>query len=356
MTIYLFLGAFALLGLTMLGRNKIYIYILLILMCSIIALRGMSVGTDTYGYSKTFERITANPNSWDSYVIFDPGFAYLAYLFKNVVSDNPLDCWGLMGIFYVVSFYFFAKKYSGNVGLSMILFLLQGSYFIGFNIIRQCFALSLIMCLFIHYDITNLKIRHILVIIPLILIIGYLFHPAVMIFLVIPFLSNNTIQKYATKKTLVCILVCSFVINVSGLAVEYVRRFLESTGFEGKLIAYMSRVMAEESGYSIVKLVFITVFHTYTILVSKNVKNIFLFIGTFGIIFLNLFGQIVIEFVRIYEALMVFGLIYYVQMLTEKNCYSKRAFYKPILILFLLVIYINILMKNYGEIVPYILR
>lgn len=356
MELYCGLLVLVLLAFIRLGKNKIFIYTLLLVLCVIISFRGISVGTDTYGYSKAFKVLTSNPNTWDKYISFNPGFAYLCYLFKNYISSNPLDCWGLMGVFYVLSFYGLAQKHVKNVGVAVALFVLYGSFLLGFNIIRQCFALSVVMCVMLKVGIKPLSLRTKFLLLSLIVSVGYLFHSTMMIFAIVPFYHTRLIQWIMQKKILIIILIGSFVIFATGVMVEVVSSFLDTTGMEGKLISYMSRVESEGSGYSIMKMVLVTVFHSYTIWVSKNVKNIFLFLGTIGIVFLNIFGVIVIEFVRVYEALMVFGLIYYAQLLTNKEYVSQNIFYKPVLILYLLITYSNIILKNYGEITPYVFR
>lgn len=325
-------------------------------MCLIIAFRGISVGTDTLAYSQNFNKMTGEPKTWQRYINFNPGFGFMVYLFKSWISDNPMDCWGLMGVFYVLSFYIFARKFVNEVNVAVAMFVLCGSYLLGFNIIRQCFALSVVLCIVAWLGMEKLTTRRIVLWVLSIVLTGYLFHPTMMILIVFPLYHTSLVQWMMRKKVLVFILFSSFAIFVSGVMVDVVLFFLGTTDLEGGLISYMSRVESEESGYSVVKMALITGFHLYTIIVSKNVKSIFLFMGTMGIVFLNVFGVIVIEFVRIYEAFMVFGIIYYAQMLTDEKYKPTTIFYKPILIGYVVVSYLNIIIKGYGEITPYVFR
>lgn len=353
---YLFLFFVSLLGITALSKRRAYIYVLLLLMCVIIALRGMSVGTDTYGYSETYNHLSLNPNSWDYHVVFDPGFAVICYYFKTFISSNPLDCWGFMGIFYVFSFYFFAKKYSGNAGLALVLFVMYDSYFIGFNIIRQCFALSCLMIVFTFFDLRQLCVKSRIFTFLLVALIAYMFHQTMFIFCLIPIISSPFIMKFVNKKILLAIIVGSFFVNVSGLAVNYAISFLDSTGIEGKLINYMSHVYQDESGYSILKLSLINTFMAFVIYVSNNVKNVFLLTGIMGIVVLNLLGPVVMEFVRVYESLMVFCLIYFVQMTVKGEYHTNIRIYYPVMFIIMTVLCLNYIIKGYGEILPYVFR
>ena len=325
-------------------------------MCLLITLRGMSVGTDTYGYSETFRHLTLNPNTWDYHVIFDPGFAVLCYYFKTFISSDPLDCWGVMGAFYVLSFYFFAKKYSGNVGLALALFVMYDSYYIGFNIIRQCFALSCVLCVLTYFDLHRITLRSRMITSMLVALIAYLFHPTMFVFCLIPFLSSLFFMRYVNKKLLLAIIIGSFLVNISGLAVNYAISFLDSTGIEGKLINYMSHVYKDESGYSIIKLLLINGFMLFSILCAKGVRNVFLLTGVIGIVILNLLGPVVMEFVRVYESLMVFCLIYFVQMTVKGEYHTNIRIYYPVMFIIMTVLCLNYIIKGYGEILPYVFR
>ncbi len=356
MTEYIFLFFISLLGFTKIAQRKVFIYFILFVMCMFIALRGITVGTDTSGYSETFRYLTLNPDSWAYVVIFDPGFAVLCYYFKTFISSDPLDCWGVMGAFYVFSFYFFAKKYSGNAGLALVLFVMYDSYFIGFNIIRQCFALSCLMIVFTFFDLRQLCVKSRIFTFLLVALIAYMFHQTMFIFCLIPIISSPFFMKFVNKKILLAIIVGSFFVNVSGLAVNYAISFLDSTGIEGKLINYMSHVYREESGYSIVKLVIINGLLMFAIIVANDVKNIFLLTGILGIIVLNLLGPVVIEFVRVYESLMVFCLIFYTQLSCKGRYVAISKTYYPVLVCTMIVLCMNYIIKGYGEIVPYVFR
>ena len=356
MTEYFFLFFISLLGFTKIAQRKVFIYFILLVMCLLIGLRSMTVGTDTYGYSQTFNHLTLNPNTWDYHVIFDPGFAYLCYFFKTFISTNPLDCWGIMGVFYVMSYYFFAKKYSGNVGLALTLFVMYDSYFIGLNIIRQCFALSCVMCLFTFINLYRLNYKNRISSAMLVILISYLFHPTMLIFVLVPFISNSNLMNLLNKKILLTVIIITFVVNISGIAVNYAISFLNSTGIEGKLINYLSHVYREESGYSIVKLVIINGLLMFAIIVANDVKNIFLLTGILGIIVLNLLGPVVMEFVRVYESLMVFCLIFYTQLSCKGRYVAISKTYYPVLVCTMIVLCMNYIIKGYGEIVPYVFR
>jgi hypothetical protein len=329
------------------------------LLASLAFLRGTNVGTDVQGYTVNFIKMTTHPRTWNEIVIFDVGFNYIVAYFKEYISSNPMFCWGLMGIFYTCSFYRYAKKYvAKNLNIALMLFVLLGGYFLSFNIMRQCFAASLMLLLYSFFDIQNLSKINRYCLLTLNLLLGYLFHPAICVLLVV-FLFPALVKLYVyNKRTLIILILISFIICASKIILNTVMDFVNNMGLEGKLINYATRNASAEvdSGFSILKLIFISMAQIYVIAFSRDIKNIFIFLSTFAVVFLNLFGILVIEFARIYELLYLFGLPSFVLLCQDSRSRKKYYMNLMIVIIYGSITYWNILLKNYGGIVPYSLN
>ena len=73
-------------------------------------------------------------------------------------------------------------------------------------------------------------------------------------------------------------------------------------------------------------------------------------------IILNSFGNLVVEFARVYEIFNVFGIIYMARIWSMKRIGLQLYLYRIGVIIYSVVLFVNLLIKNYGEIVPYEFR
>lgn len=360
MILYLVLWLFLVSLCVLNPKNRHVSFFFLFFLCLLVFFRGKTVGTDVYGYSLNFDKMTDNPITWNYRIPFEIGFNYVVLFFKNYISSNPLNCWGLMGLFYTLSFYNFAKKYISNyINIALLLFVLFGTYFLSYNIIRQSFACALIFCLFTWVDIRKLTNRQILYVSLGIIAVGYLFHPTVYIFILLVVCSSTRICRIFTKKFLIVAVVLSLLLCISQVIMPFIMGLVDKFLLEGKLINYaLSNIKyGSDSGFSMQKLVLLSIFQVYTISVSKDVKNVFLLSSTLGVLFLNMFGVLVVEFARVSELLMGIGLIYWAQVWGEMRTRSSFCWvYRMSLVIYVSLLYFNIIIKNYGEIVPYVLR
>lgn len=353
-TAYLLITAFAFIS----PKQKKYSLITIIILCIIVFFRDTTVGTDVMNYSVNFRKINWHESSWNYYIPFEPGFNYFILFFKNYILNDHMICWGTIGIIYVLCFYKFAKKYTSNINVALFCFYALGTYFLVFNIMRQSFACAILLLLFSYINLNNPSKKDIIISIIGIFLIGLLFHPTIYIFYVFLLFYTKQIQNMISKKLMVFLLIISFVIFYTQAIIPLISSFIDTTSAEGKLINYATKNIQndENSGFSMLKIILITVFQTYLIISSYNPKNIFLFMGTCGVIFLNCFGILVLEFVRVYELFIVLQIIYLSEMWNVKKHNMLAKLYKPILLLYTILIFFNIIIKNYGEIVPYNFR
>lgn len=357
---YIYLLVIVLVLSSLSSKHNKYIEIVFILILSaFVFFRDETVGTDTVGYCYNYLMLTDDQKSWNPFIIFEPGYNIFLTFFKDYISENPMDVFGFCGIIYVLGFYFYIKKYDLNRTILLLLFFtLYGSYFLSYNIIRQCFALGLIMLLFAYIDIRNLNRKKRIILAIGISLIAFLIHNTMFICLIV--LLNNTkiYKKLMTKKVLIILLIISYILFLSKVILNYVFPIINYFGMVGKFANYMTRTISqgEDSGFSSLKLTAITLFQIYTIYISKDTKNIFIFFSTFAVIFLNLFVIIVMEMVRVYEIPMCLGLISFALPWDYNKKEIKERIYCFISFSYMLFSYINIIVKDYGAIEPYTLR
>lgn len=331
-------------------------YIIPTFLCLIISLRASSVGTDVVNYSKTFLRMNENPNSWNYPTPMDIGFNYFLIYFKKYISNNPMNSWGTVGIIYVIGCFSFFKRYAKSVNICLFLFIGIGSYLLGYNIMRQCFGLGLFLWITAHFNLLE-KEKWIKLII-LTILSGYLFHSTLYILLILPIYNQFLYKIRINLYYAFAVIISTLLLSKLNLVMGGIESLVEKTMAEGKLINYALRNAQNEegAGYSFFKLLLNSIFCCYTIYTLKEVKNLYAFILLFATCFINLFGNIVVEFARVYELLMVIGLICISDLFGSNINSLKGNLYRFATILYASLLYANILLKNYGEIVPYITR
>ena len=84
--------------------------------------------------------------------------------------------------------------------------------------------------------------------------------------------------------------------------------------------------------------------------------DLFLTLYIIGVVILNSFGNLVVEFARVYEIFNVFGIIYMARIWSMKRIGLQLYLYRIGVIIYSVVLFVNLLIKNYGEIVPYEFR
>lgn len=122
-------------------RKKLFLWIAGILLICISGGRAFSVGADTQAYVNLFQKIAyielTNPR-------YEPGFiAYFKLL--ACISDNPGWMLWITSVFCIVPVCCFVYKYSKDPVMSMVLYILLGSFFFQMTGLRQAMASSAAM-------------------------------------------------------------------------------------------------------------------------------------------------------------------------------------------------------------------
>lgn len=126
-------------------NNLLFLRVVFILLFVIVALRGITVGTDTSTYSGIFNSVTVNYGN-DILLASKVLHIELGYITLNsivgLLNGNYFFLQLIVSSFTMASFYYLIKKGSNDYLLSILIFLSFGYYFLTMNISRQFLAFS----------------------------------------------------------------------------------------------------------------------------------------------------------------------------------------------------------------------
>ena len=316
------------------------------LLCFFGFFRGRTVGTDVDIYCRNIVRTTFDPQSWNFYTVFEPGYNILIAIY-NAFFNNPLFFIGLCSVFFILSYNYYLKCKNEYASIGLFILYMLGYYLQSYNIIRQYFALSIMLLLLSKYDLDRLKKKELLFICILIILVGTLFHNAIYILLCIP-IYHIIKDTWLNKKTwYYVVVIASYVI----FYLDIVRIFLGRYNFflinEKTNNYYSAALESTDSDYSMLRILLDTLFCIYIIFKTKRI-DAYLFLMVVAQVFTNLFASLNPLFVRIPVILYIIS----IPLLVQIWVFGQKT--KPILISYFLIIFINTLIKNYGMVQPYV--
>ena len=164
----------------------------------------------------------------------------------------------------------------------MLCFYLLGTYFLVFNIMRQCFACALLLFICSLVNINKPTTKDSLIFAISILLIGIFFHPTILIFYIYFLYHTKIFNKLLTKKIMIIFIIISFIIFYTQAIIPFITSFIDTTSSEGKLINYAVRNIqnSNDSGFSPLKISLITIFQIYLIASYPNIEMYFYLMGT----------------------------------------------------------------------------
>ena len=120
----------------------------------VLALKKYTVGIDIMGYRRAY--LNSAYKSWDDvdYIYFEKGYVQLAKFF----SKNGVDFQYFMMFIYAflcIALYFFIKKYSKNVTLSLLIFICFQFFVFAISGVRQTIAMAICMFSYIIFERNN---------------------------------------------------------------------------------------------------------------------------------------------------------------------------------------------------------
>ena len=180
-------------------KKKRYVFFALLPAFLLVALRSVSVGNDTYTYYYAFERYKAHSDfaSILGSSLRESGFLLLNYACIYLgLSYTFMQI--IISAFIYYSFYRFISKYSEDVWLSCLLFLLNRHMFGTMNTMRMWLAIAILL-----YAVPYVLERK-LVPVVILTIVAMMFHFTAIVFLVIYFMVGI---KWNIKNVMVTIFV-----------------------------------------------------------------------------------------------------------------------------------------------------
>ncbi|MHC9533101.1 EpsG family protein [Dellaglioa sp. L3N] len=178
-----------------------YLFFSIGLIFVVVGWRALTIGSDTPVYVSLFNRTSSTGpilNHGDSILNsrFEIGFLYFNRILAHITS-NPRILLVCSSFVVCIFLYFFLKKYSTNIVVSIVLFITMGFMAQSMNIMRQAMAIAVLMLAF-KYLVNDKTTKFILTV-----FVAFLFHKAAILFMILLFFKHVTV----TKKMLVFILV-----------------------------------------------------------------------------------------------------------------------------------------------------
>ena len=206
---------------------------------------------DTGMYRLTFNRMpTGLANLWSfvSSSSKDRGFAFVEYLIKTIISDDPVVFFLIIAAIQIYILVRIYRKYSENYWLSMFLFIASADY-LGWvhNGMRQFLAVTII------FAALPLLLRRQYFWMVLVVLLASLVHASALIFLPFIFLVNGKAWNFRTMLFIIAIVVSVYSLDVvTGL----ITNALEDTVYEVDAV-YLDQNVGE--GTSIIRVFFYSV-------------------------------------------------------------------------------------------------
>lgn len=351
MLVYLFLALFILFLFTFSRKKKKQVYnVIIFLMCFFGLFRGRSVGLDVDKYCLNISRTTFNPSTWNYHPVFEDGYNILIAVY-NTIFDNPLFFVGLCNVFFVLAWNHYNKKKNERFEIGLLALYLLGYYIQSYNIIRQYFALGLMLLILAKIDLENMKLKDHIILTVCIWIVGTLFHNSVYILMLIPiYYIIKSCQLY-NKMTCFILIATSAIVFYLDIISNALGVFSDLFFINEKTNGYYQSALignVEEEEYSFLRIILDNTFLLFLLFRAKSI-GVFAYLYIAGQLFINLFSPLNTLFVRISCVLFIVGIPFIVSVWDSGNRLDKLF-----ILIYAAAIFINLLVKNYGLAQPYV--
>ena len=334
------------------GQYKKYLYYTIIaLFCFIGLFRADTVGADVKLYCLNIQHTNFIPSSWNYYTNFESGYNILIAIYKYL-CDNSLIFVGLCNVFFVLSWSYYNKAKNWKYDAGLMAFFMMGFYFQSFNIIRQYFALGIMLIILSHFNLRNLSRKDEILIACSSTAIGFLFHNSIFIFILVP-LYNHIKESILNKKIFYYLILMVSAIffylgNVKKVLEEYTSHMFFINEKTTMYYQHSLQGITEEGDYSFFRILLDTFFLIYLTYRTKRI-DIYLLMYVCGQVFINIFAPINTLYARV-------PVVFYIAASPLIVHLWRRKFTmdKAVVLLYLTIIFINVLIKNYGRFQPYI--
>lgn len=349
MLIYIAIGLLVLFPVFLKIKKQEVNFFIVFVLCFLGLLRGQTVGTDVEIYCHNIVHTTFDPATWNYETTFEDGFNILIAIY-NLFSEKPLFFIGLCNVFFVLSFYKYVRHSVTDTSLSFFILYYLGYYIQSYNIIRQFFAISIVLLLFNKYDIEKLNKKNIIIISLWIIFLGVFFHNSIYILLIfiVYYIIKDT--KFNSKYIYYLLLVGSFTLFNSDIIRGFLSNSIGIFLINDKITSYYNAALTiGMSEYSLVRVFLDTLFYLFIVYKSCNI-NIYVFFVVVAQIFINLFSPLNTLFARVPIILFIISIPLIVRIWRANGVMTKL-----IIFIYLLLILTNIIIKNYANVQPYVL-
>lgn len=164
---------------------NLFLFLLFLQLYLFVALRSVNVGADTISYLNFYENSYSFPLTNLTYARYETGFLFITNALS--VLQNPQVYIASLALIPYIFFYTFIKKESKSPLLSLLLFICLGFYTNSFNLMRQFFAMGIILVSYRELKNSNL------IKFTCLIVLASLFHVTALIFLPIYFIKDKKI-------------------------------------------------------------------------------------------------------------------------------------------------------------------
>lgn len=328
-------------------KRKDLVFLAMGLLCFFGLFRGETVGADVLIYCKNIERTTFAPSTWSYYTSFEPGYNIII-AFYNLFFSKPLWFIGLCNVFFVFAYYKYSKVKVKNILLSFFFVYMIGYYLASYNIIRQYFAISLCLLLATKFNFEDISTKKCINLAVCIIFIALMFHNTTLSLLSV--FIYITLKKYIQDKIFFAdmLLILSIVIYKLNIIPTYLgslNLFLLNEKTTNYYYAAITGAV-EETGYSFLRILLDSSFVAFLMHKNKSI-NAYIFMMLVAQVFVNLFGSLNPLFARVPTVLFVLSIPIICKVWEEEK--SSKA----VIISYCIIIFTNLLIKNYGIVIPY---
>lgn len=314
-------------------------------------LRGVEVGTDCLGYQLDYTIIKNVTDGKFLYHKFEIGFIGLIALFKQYITTLYLPFVSFLFVVFFCGVWKFISYKKAPLGIAFFVLLAFSHYLYSYNIMRQMFALGLILfCMPLLYQ------KKYVFFSVLSLLICFMFHKSSILALGLVPLHILYEKKgfFSQKRTMYWAVLGSFVFFfIADLTMK--KYFASFAGlFYSRYEGYMLGMLGKQ-GLGFVYMGCQSLFAIVLIyLFNGNKKYEFEFIVyVLGVAVFNFFSSFSVVATRIAETFLIFNVVLFPFMITDKTNKNSRYIRMAIIITGLVLFFYNFGMNNHGQVNPY---
>ena len=170
-------------------NKKLFIAVLLLPFCILIAFKHKSVGADTMAYNKIFERMYDGTFWYESsYQKMEIGFVGLIWLLTRITAFTQIQ-YILLSIFFLITFIYFLFDNTEDYALFLLLFYSLNVFSFFLTGLRQ--SIAILIC---FWGFNQARKKHFMRFIILVAL-AFLFHKSSIIFLIVYWCINKQFKK-----------------------------------------------------------------------------------------------------------------------------------------------------------------